>query len=353
MLKKKIILIGIILIIALAVSILLQKGILNLGKNQNEQIAQSESSLGVRGAYTQTDENGKVTAYDSTGNTMAQGRLQEDGTIKWNLNVKATDLTPEMYGSYITGYTPYCMRNEATPSVGWRIFYVDEDNIYLIADDYIENQYTPSASNNNRLNTNGIYKAYFSNILDSYSGSSNITNSHPAYKWIDTYIDAYPNSTNPNMKSVAYMMDTTAWLNSYKDANDSNMVEYAIGGPTLEMFAESYSQTHPSKGIEADSVNNYGYYVKWSDGGYGDGISGLNTSESLYVISDSSKASNTWLASPSAFYYGGVNNVGCRGDVGAYYWDYSDLTTAGFRPIVCLSSNVKLIDNGDGTYSIQ
>ena len=28
-------------------------------------------------------------------------------------------------------------------------------------------------------------------------------------------------------------------------------------------------------------------------------------------------------------------------------------TDAGFRPIVCLSSKVKLIDNGDGTYRVQ
>lgn len=40
---------------------------------------------------------------------------------------------------------------------------------------------------------------------------------------------------------------------------------------------------------------------------------------------------------------GRVNRGGCGDD--------SDDT--GFRPIVCLNSNVKLQDNGDGTYTIK
>ena len=47
----------------------------------------------------------------------------------------------EHFGGYVTNYTT----PSGDPNVKWRIFYADESNIYLIADDYISYTYAPKS----------------------------------------------------------------------------------------------------------------------------------------------------------------------------------------------------------------
>ena len=56
-----------------------------------------------------------------------------------------------------------------------------------------------------------------------------------------------------------------------------------------------------------------------------------------------------WVASPSALGSGKLMYVTCGGYVGG--GDYNNYI-CGFRPLVCLKSEVRLQDNGDGTYTI-
>ena len=117
--------------------------------------------------------------------------------------------------------------------------------------------------------TNYTSSAYFTDILNDYTGSSWIkenTNTK-AQKWLSKYLNEYPESTNDNIKAVAYMMDTDSW-STFK----GDKAEYAIGGPTLELFCASYKVTHPSRYIECDSINENGYQVKWSNGSYANSI---------------------------------------------------------------------------------
>ena len=223
--RSLIVIIAILLITIGIVLILAQKGMINFRKNQNEQIAQSESGASVSGAYTQTDENGKVTAYDGNGTAIAQGKLQEDGTIKWGKN-GAEYVISDMYGSYVKGYTPKCMKDEEIPSVEWRIFYADEDNIYLIADNYIHYDYTPTTSKRKRmhLDNNGYYRYDFRDIASEYNHSNSITSNNLASKWLSKYLGKGYN----NMITTAYMIDTEIWTNMYEDKDDSGLVEYAI-----------------------------------------------------------------------------------------------------------------------------
>ncbi len=41
------------------------------------------------------------------------------------------------------------------------------------------------------------------------------------------------------MKSVAYMMDTTAWNSKFRDTSKA---EYVVGGPTVELLFKSYNE---------------------------------------------------------------------------------------------------------------
>ncbi len=95
----------------------------------------------------------------------------------------------------------------------------------------------------------------------------------------------------------------------------------------------------------------YGYEVKWNDDiDYGTFVYGLEANEfnSIYIISDTSRAEAAWMASPStkeelmfvAAYHGQIDSQ----PTGEAY---------GFRPIVCLRTGVKLKKLEDGSYQIM
>ena len=158
------------------------------------------------------------------------------------------------------------------------------------------------------------------------------------------WVGQYPNSTNTNIRSVAYMLDTEIW----KDKYQNSYAEYVIGGPTIEMFNASYKATHTEKYIEEEVTDANGYKVKWNtDSSYSDTISGLSTSEleNLYVINDKTNAYGYWLASPSASGGGlALLYVDYGGNVSNYGYDAS---SPGVRALVCLRSNVQLVPKGN------
>ena len=164
----------------------------------------------------------------------------------------------EHYGGYVTNYTT----PSGDPNVKWRIFYADESNIYLIASDYIHYDYAPTSANYTLYKNSTDYKLSFNNVYQDYTGSVSITDTR-IKKWIQKYLAVAPSSTNTNIRAVAFMLDETRW--SAKYAN-SNYAEYAIGGPTLEMFVASYNKTHPEKPMYC-SANSTGYYISWTNGG--------------------------------------------------------------------------------------
>ena len=283
-----------------------------------------------------------------------------------NANTIASATDTEKANNYYGKSVNYTSTNRVT---GWKIFYAgkmtdatdETNNIYLIADDYVDPDILPAStdasgvSTKNKPNiTGGGYPkaAYFTNILNAYStGSARIT-TDTIKKLNSSFFarsDASTN-TNSNMKAVAYMLDTTAW-STFKDSNGK--ADYVIGGPTLEMLFKSYNQKHPGKNYEAQATSATGYQLRvnggtWKD--YTDSNSDyLDSSDSLYVLPSSKGANAMWLASPSATNTDGVMYVACGGYVGNISNDHNDY---GFRPLVCLKSNVQLQESGDG-FSIK
>ena len=257
--------------------------------------------------------------------------------------LSAKDITADDYGKYITNYaTPCGIEKDTKHGIGgWRIFYADEKNIYLIADDYIHQTFAPKGDKIDKVI--GGYRLSMENVLDDYNGTSDIQDRLKSLN--KEYFDKGYKSSYKNMKAVAYMLDTEIWDEKFKN---TKFAEYAIGGPSLELFVKSYNQVHTDRKIELEvtyEVEN-GYKIGWHNKKLHDYIDGLDTSkDNMYVITDTSKAYAMWLCSPSATHFYEIFNVYGFGTLmGDCYYNINP----GFRPVVCLKSNIQLkkVENG-------
>ena len=216
--------------------------------------------------------------------------------------VTASDIADnkDAIGKDVIGY-------EAQGVTEWKIFYAgtmpgeSEPHIYLISSDYIPYDVIPNSTNSSGEATSnkpdkGNYDrtAYFSSILDDYEGSASITDSRIKGLNNSYFNDNTFTSTENNMKSVAYMLDTKAWSGFATDKAD-----YAIGGPTVELLFKSYNQKYTTNYV-AEATSSTGYQVgSGSASSYSLTLS--NTSDPLYVITSTTNAYAYWLASPSAY----------------------------------------------------
>ena len=257
-----------------------------------------------------------------------------------------------IYGATVTGYT---LPSGTTTDVGWKIFYADNSNIYLIADNYVERNNLPNsttesgvvtANKPNDGHSDYARSAYFSNILGDYAGSSRITDSRLKALNKDYFNTKNYTSTNDNMKDVAYMMDTKAWNSKFLD---SNKADYCIGGPSVELLFKSYNEKYKTA-YESQASSATGYQIRKtsSDSWDSRGSPMLSTSDPLYEITSTSNAMGYWLASPDT--YDLVMNVYYIGYVNAYFYSND---CKGFRPLVCLKSNIKLQKVSNTQYAIQ
>lgn len=247
----------------------------------------------------------------------------------------------EYYGKYVN----YIVPSTGDTDVKWRIFYADTENIYLIADNCVNVQYIPQSKGEYSVGVSEGYSFNFKTIYQAYTGSVDVLNTSNDVngrisKWLK-WIVQYPASTNTNIRSVAYLLDTELWNVNYQN----EYAEYAIGGPTLDLFNASYKQLHPENYIEEEIYSSNGYRVKWSsDADYSFYIEGVDTSEyeHLYII-DNSKSESYWLASTagSSSYF--VMDVNYQGSV-KRSTHYTTLSI-GSRPTICLKSSTQLIEN--------
>ena len=296
--------------------------------------------------YASNDEKATATLLNSATEYIDSEILENAEEIPAGMKVNAEKISQapnKFYGKEVTGYT--------APHEGvdkWRIFYSDGTNIYLIADDYIAGENAPNGKGNSTITQNDTYKLSFNDIINDYSeGASWISQNSKGAKWLSQYLSSQGTSTNENIKATAYMMDTNVW-SAYYAGEDA---EYAMGGPTLEMFCASYKDTHPSKYIECGNLNSYGYNIRWNGGSWDYSQGGLAQDDfnSIYIKSNSSYAGAMWLASPSTsdnidlMYAHSYGNVGHNGFTDTYY---------GLRPLVCLKSNVQLEMQDNATLAV-
>ncbi len=200
----------------------------------------------------------KVNGYE----VVIKGTVAESAT---NDGIDAKEISKEpdkYYGAIVKGYE--CENSAGVEN--WKIFYADENNIYLIAADYIHKDYCPGSANQSIYENDTPYKLSMQNVIKDYKGSEDIKESkiQSLNKSYFDYLKANGNqqSTNDNMKAVAYMLDTEVW-SVYK----GEKAEYAIGGPTLEMLFNSYNQKYKTNNkYQARVIDKKGYELSY-DGG--------------------------------------------------------------------------------------
>ena len=184
------------------------------------------------------------------------------------------------YGKKVTNY-----KASDSDTNTYRIFYVDKDNDFK--DGY-----------------NTIYlKADFSGSVrcsTSYDASQTlIKRMNPLWAKKTTTI------SNPNEQAAAWLCDPSKWT-AYCDTDKAN---YAIGGPSVEMYVKSYNQTHGDDALGCQYQTKYapGYIYKVNNtiqhGGWQTNDNTLDysmTYKSMYCGQNGKKTGEWWLASPSA-----------------------------------------------------
>ena len=177
-----------------------------------------------------------------------------------------------------------------------------------------------------------------------------------------------PVASNPNMKAVTWLLNTSNWNSLKTGAGLADKVNYVVGAPSVEMMFDSYNTKYGLTGETPDTSalsastdrvklfyqypttidsNNYGYAV-------GPCKDSSNEKKYYYYTSDYSVKTDAtidsmyypgdnqyyWLASPSAYntndvLYVNYYNGGSVNDY--YYFNYY-----AFCPLVSLKSTVSL-----------
>ena len=227
------------------------------------------------------------------------------------------------YGKKVTNY-----KASDSDTNTYRIFYVDKDNdfkdgyntIYLKAD------YTGGGS-----------------CSTSYDASQTlIKRMNPLWATKGNTVAAKTTTiSNQNEQAAAWLCDPSKWT-AYCDTDKAN---YAIGGPSVEMYVKSYNQTHGDDALgcqyQTNTVPGYIYKVKDTiqNSGWYTNDNTLDysmTYKSMYCGQNGKRTGSWWLASPSAHSSISVCDVGgsnARLYGNNYYYD--DVVS----PLVSLKSS--------------
>lgn len=116
------------------------------------------------------------------------------------------------------------------------------------------------------------------------------------------------------------------------------------------MLINSHNQKYNTT-YEFSAVNNNGYFVRENNNlEYSDSYLSLQR-DNLYCKEGSSGADAMWLSSPSA--KGGMYLLYTYINYTVETWDNLEVDYIGFRPIVCLNSNITFLKNIDGKIKIN
>ena len=278
-----------------------------------------------------------------------------DNTIK---NETTKKVSSEYYGKFVN--YPIDLNNDKDNTNDWKIFYSDENNIFLISADYVlsDSEYLSlDKAGINKVNkfSSMPYSSYIYNVswkdwdnntdTANNNGLSDISQSIIDKYMLKTYYDNYKNSSNINVKATASLLNTNNWSRLVDDIYG----ESAIGSPTLEMWVASWNE----KGYTPLYCNNCtaeGYYIGSTDKPETNRLDKISTLDSngyndtLYFPHKETYegCSGYYLASPSAntFNLGGdLKGISPQGIIGNVTYDSC---RDGIRPVVALKSNVTI-----------
>ena len=226
------------------------------------------------------------------------------------------------YGKKVTNY-----KASDSDTNTYRIFYVDKDNYFKDGYNtiYLKADYTGGGS-----------------CSTSYDASQTlIKRMNPLWATKENTVAAETTTiSNKNEQAAAWLCDPSKWT-AYCDTDKAN---YAIGGPSVEMYVKSYNQTHGDDALgcqyQTNQAPGYGYKVNGTiqnSGWYtnNDTLDYSMTYNSMYCGQNGNNTGCWWLASPSAYASAYVCFVGGN----AYLNDFGYDCIAGVSPLVSLKSS--------------
>ena len=250
--------------------------------------------------------------------------IKEDGTVK---DYTKADKINTKIGQTITYPT-------LGGAEGWKIFYADGDEMFIIPSNIIPAS-TAGFSSGIPVNQSTVASA--------------MGNGTYGRKWNSTWLNTSGAVTNENRhNAVAYLCDNTKWETYVaKDGTTPKIAKsYAVGAPTLELFVASWNIAASSSKTVSTPLGTTAY-------GYNQTISSGITKEEVNAFYNPTGSGYYWLASASgnSSSSDGVRIVYCiDGIVGSSNYYGSDL---GFRPLVSIPiSNVEVVD-GTETVTIN
>ena len=266
--------------------------------------------------------------------------------------VLTQDITPENYGDYVDYSID--LNDDGDTTNDWRIFFEDNENIYIIAAGLVEN--TKINPDITELSVTEFCTEYGINLSQSELLSTPIDKS-VINKFMLTDAEE---SDNINYKATANLMSTEHW----RQFVDSNVAVAAIGGPTIEMFVKSWNQKYNYLEGCTDIICEWdtqkqGYNVNDVEGEeYHIYLTGYENA-SLYFPNHTGDACHAyWLASPSTKEYDPEKDIhmltrgmmGIRFDAALIAGGGTENGKAGVRPVVCLKSGIfgKATENANG-----
>lgn len=267
------------------------------------------------------------------------------------------------YGKKVSGYT-------ANGISDWKIFYSDEDNVYLITADYAHiGKVMPNIPTS--LSSTGIvackneYNIYFPNspnmtehtfqysYMPYVSGETLNLDDIP---WFEFYASAHPESTytmKDSAQRARMLVDTSLWSSFV----NNDMALDAIASPTINMYVASWNTVYPDMKIYCNKLggasdNTTGYNISnysepndrnWRIGSFNGGsymFSQFQDGENMYFPHTSTKSNcyGYWLSSPGSMDDYALLTVQYDGSVtGA-----EETNSLGFalRPVVRLKSGL-------------
>lgn len=171
---------------------------------------------------------------------------------------------------------------------------------------------------------------------------------------------------------TAYLLDTEIW-SVFSDTSDYNgIVDYVIGGPPLDLWVNSFNDTHPDSPLrvklKSTSIKlSYNKYVEQVydavydvNDKYAGGLRIMGNEVSLYNAVGGESAYGYWMPTPDGGYTGARTGFWCgtkygRLDGNLYDQNYYDTVykrELGLRPIVRLKCGVSLEYSNSNKYSI-
>lgn len=161
------------------------------------------------------EDNGKLKVLDS----------DKSGILK--ISAAEVKVSPTTYYGKTVNYS-------ANDTTDWKIFYSDGTHIFLIKSDYLENTKIPS---NTVMTKNGTYNAYWGAFPEVITDRQDELFMAKGFNL---------NSNLPNSKCAGRLLTPSIW-NSFVD---TTYADYAIGGPTIEMYVASWNDMYKNEKLE-------------------------------------------------------------------------------------------------------